>query len=79
MPFAGFPNFGGCMNDSGMKKKYPKKETRQKVCGKLQSLHEKKHEINEIKKEILEEKRDMLRIQKELENNKKWIQKCLKN
>jgi len=73
MPFAGFPNFGGCMNDPGMKKRYPEKKNRQKVCGKLQTLHEKKHEIDEIKKEILEEKRDLIRIQKELENKKKWM------
>jgi len=76
MPFAGHKNFGECMKS--LAKKYPKKLTRQKVCGKLQALHEKKHEIDDIKKTILEEKRDFVRIQKELENNRKWMQKCLK-
>lgn len=36
-----------------------------------------KHKIYEMKKEILEEKRDMIKIQKELENNRKWLEACL--
>jgi len=55
MPFAGFENWADCMRKNA--KRYPNKETRQKVCGKLQALHEKKHEIKLIKAEILEHRK----------------------
>jgi len=35
MPFAGYKDFGDCM--AKLAKKYPKKETRQKVCGSFTS------------------------------------------
>jgi len=40
MPFAGFENWDDCMNDEEMKERYPDKEVREKICGKLQAQEE---------------------------------------
>ena len=77
MPFAGFKDWGDCMKR--LAKKYPKKETREKVCGKLQAQHESKHEkLKTLKEEIAFESDILKEIEKELEKEKKWMQKAVK-
>jgi len=77
MPFAGFKDWADCM--SKLKSKYPKKETREKVCGKLQSKHESKHEqLQALKDEIALEAEIFKQIEEELEKEKKWMQKAVK-
>lgn len=72
MPFAGFKDFGDCMNK--LKSKYPKKKTRQKVCGSLQAKHEnKKHELETLKQEIAKEKKFFEEIGKGLKTIKEKI------
>jgi len=72
MPFAGFKDFGDCMNK--LKSKYPKKETRQKVCGALQAKHEKKHKkLEALKKEIVKELESFKEIGKELKSIKEEV------
>jgi len=62
MPFAGFKDFDECKKE--MMKKYKKEEIANKVCGKLQALHEKKHELSEIHEQIL--------------SDRKWLQEASK-
>ena len=72
MPFAGYKDFGDCM--AKLAKKYPKKETRQKVCGSLQAKHEtKKHELETLKQEIAKEKEFLKSIGKGLKIIKEEI------
>lgn len=64
MPFAGFKNWAAC--HSAMMKKYKSDKKANKICGKLQALHEKKHEIDDIKKEILQEKQELIKMREKL-------------
>jgi len=43
MPFSDFKDFDECLN--AMLKKYGSKKIAQKVCGKLQAMHERKKKL----------------------------------